>query len=328
MRCHKKGVKKAKERGFKDMRRKNSNMGVNQVGQEVIEPEVVNPEPANNPDQPTALTQPEVMEQVYTLMDKKDAELIEATLKGIVAPDKLVYRFKVKVREGDQVVEREVKGLTALGIREVVHYLNKEKQAGITILPNVRVSKEVIAGEEYIVAMAIARDRHGNCWAGAAQQPVKMRVTRRDKQGNTYEVEVIDPFAVAKAVTKAQRNALRGLFPEPIVVELIDRFTSEGKVEDITLNGAQTQSEPTTPATPKVEPTPEEELRQTWRQIYRVAAQKFGDRFKDELLSILKTHYGASRLDLPLPQAKELLRRLEAGEFDAQIEDAEFDVVF
>jgi hypothetical protein len=315
------------------MRRKNSNMGVSQVGRGVVEPEavnpeVVNPEPANEPDQPTALAQSDVMEQVYTLMDRKDAELIEATLKGIVAPDKLVYRFKVKVREGDQIVEREVKGLTALGIREVVHYLNKEKQAGIAILPNVRVSKEVIAGEEYIVATAIARDRHGNCWAGAAQQPVKMRVTRRDKQGNLYETEVIDPFAVAKAVTKAQRNALRGLFPEPIVVELIDRFTNEGKVEDITLNGAQAQPAPTTPATPKVEPTPEEELRQTWRQIYRVASQKFGERFKDELLSILKTHFGVTRPDLPLPQAKELLRRLEAGEFDAQIEDAEFETVF
>jgi hypothetical protein len=155
-----------------------------------------------------------------------------------------------------------------------------------------------------------------------------MRVTRRDKQGNTYEVEVIDPFAVAKAVTKAQRNALRGLFPEPIVVELIDRFTSEGKVEDITLNGAQAQPEPTTPATPKVEPTPEEELRQTWRQIYRVASQKFGERFKDELLSILKTHFGVTRLDLPLPQAKDLLRRLEAGEFDLPVEDAEFETVF
>jgi hypothetical protein len=298
------------------------------VEPEVVEPNTANPEPLNNPDQPTALAQPDVMEQVYTLMDRKDAELIEATLKGIVAPDKLVYRFKVKVREGDQIVEREVKGLTALGIREVVHYLNKEKQAGIAILPNVRVTKEVIAGEEYIVATAIARDRHGNCWAGAAQQPVKMKVTRRDRQGNLYETEVIDPFAVAKAVTKAQRNALRGLFPEPIVVELIDRFTSEGKVEDITLNGAQAQPEPTTPATPKVEPTPEEELRQTWRQIYRVAAQKFGERFKDELLSILKTHFGVTRLDLPLPQAKELLRRLEAGEFDAQIEDAEFETVF
>ena len=296
--------------------------------QEVIEPEVVNDEPQGEAET-TAITQADVMEQVYTLMDRKDAELIEATLKGIVAPDKLVYRFKVKVREGDQVVEREVKGLTALGIREVVHYLNAEKQAGITVLPNVRVTKEVIAGEEYIVAMAIARDRYGNCWAGAAQQPVKMKVTRRDKQGNTYEVEVIDPFAVAKAVTKAQRNALRGLFPEPIVVELIERFTKEGKVEDITLSEeqlkAQAQPEPT-PKAPKVEPTPEEELRQTWRQIYRVAAQKFGDRFKDELLNILKTHFGATRLDLPLPQAKELLRRLEAGEFDAPIEAAEFDV--
>jgi hypothetical protein len=306
------------------MQRKNGRV------QEVIEPEIVNDEPQSEPET-TAIAQADVMEQVYTLMDKKDAELIEATLKGIVAPDKLVYRFKVKVREGDQVVEREVKGLTALGIREVVHYLNAEKQAGITILPNVRVTKEVIAGEEYIVATAIARDRHGNCWAGAAQQPVKMRVTRRDKQGNTYEVETIDPFAVAKAVTKAQRNALRGLFPEPIVVELIDRFTSEGKVEDITLNEEQlkTQAQPEpTPKAPKVEPTPEEELRQTWRQIYRVAAQKFGDRFKDELLNILKTHFGASRLDLPLPQAKELLRRLENGEFDHPVEDAEFDVVF
>ena len=307
------------------MQRKNG-----RVQQEVIEPEVVNDEPQGEAET-TAIAQADVMEQVYTLMDRKDAELIEATLKGIVAPDKLVYRFKVKVREGDQVTEREVKGLTALGIREVVHYLNAEKQAGITILPNVRVTKEIIAGEEYIVATAIARDRYGNCWAGAAQQPVKMKVTRRDKQGNTYEVEVIDPFAVAKAVTKAQRNALRGLFPEPIVVELVERFTREGKVEDISLNEeqlkAQAQPEPT-PKAPKVEPTPEEELRQTWRQIYRVAAQKFGDRFKDELLNILKTHFGATRLDLPLPQAKELLRRLEAGEFDAPIEDAEFDVVF
>ena len=312
------------------MRRKNGR----EVVEQAIEPEVVNGEPQGEPQgepEPTAIAQTDIMEQVYTLMDRKDAELIEATLKGIVAPEKLVYRFKVKVRDGDQIVEREVKGLTALGIREVVHYLNAEKQAGITILPNVRVTKETIAGEEYIIAMAIARDRYGNCWAGAAQQPVKMKVTRRDKQGNLYETEVIDPFAVAKAITKAQRNALRGLFPEPIVVELIERFTSEGKVEDITLNGTQAQPEPTPstpPTTPKVELTPEEELRQTWRQIYRVASQKFGDRFKDELLNILKTHYGVSRLDLPLPQAKDLLRRLEAGEFDAPIEDAEFDVVF
>jgi len=203
----------------------------------------------------------------------------------------------------------------------------------MTILPNVRVTKEVIGGEEYIIAIATAKDKYGNYWTGAAQQPVKMKVRRVDKKtGKIVEKEIIDPFAVAKAVTKAQRNALRGLFPEPLVTELVERFTQEGKVEDITLNGTaleqpqQQEQQPKEP-TPQVELTPEEELRQVWRQIYREAAKRFGDTFKSKLLAIVKEEYAVNRLELPLPLAKDLLERLRSGEFD-EPEDLDDDFVF
>jgi len=298
-------------------------------------------QPTESQTEETGIVPADVMEKVTAIMDAKDAELIEASLKGVVAPHKLVYKFKVRVREGGQVKIQEVKGLTALGVREVVRFLNETRNANITILPDIKIETIKVADMDYVVAIVCAQDRNGNRWWGAAQQPTLMKVKRQVKQKveengeeveRVVEVEVMepDPFAVAKAVSKAQRNALRGLFPEPLVAELIDRFTQEGKVEELTINETsekETVSEPKTEQPvqlAEVELTPEEEQRQVWRQIYRIAAKKFGDKFKEKLRTVVKENYDVDRLDLPLPLAKDLLARLESGEFDETAENDDF----
>lgn len=276
---------------------------------EVVEPEVIEAEAVNEAGEETEkVVNSEVMSLAVMRFDEADALAIEEMLKGVVT-DKFVYRFKAK--DGS-----EVKGLSVLGVRSAVHYLNSVKGFGIRIEDNLRIEYREIGGETYVIAVVSAIDGQGNRWFGAAQQPINMR--RKDG------VSVPDPFAVAKAVSKAQRNALRGLFPEPIVVELMELWTKEGKVVELTeeesepIQATVTENQATDtpteqpvnqPEKPKVQITDD---RQLWRQIYRVARDIYGNDFKTHLLRIIKERYDVDRLELPTDALQDLLTYLEA----------------
>ncbi len=263
----------------------------------------------------------EEMEKAIVAMDYKDAELIEASLKGMVSPNKLVYRFTTSGGE-------EIKGLTVLGVREVVRWLNENKGTNI-IIKEVTWGKETINGEEYFVAIAVAEDANGNKWWGAATQPIL--ITTKDGTRR------VDPFALQKTISKAQRNALRGMFPEPLAAELVDRWAQEGKVVELQARDAEETQQPAKPLTGEVVQTEkphqtekgngnsngfvnpetgEINERELWRAIYREARNRFGDYFRDVLKQILLKEYRTDRFTLPVDQALELYRLLKEGEFD------------
>lgn len=272
------------------------------VNAEAVDAEVINAEVVETVhNAPEKLTNGEVMSLAVLSFDEADAQQIELMLKGVVS-DKLVYRFTAK--DGS-----EVKGLSVVGVRSAVHYLNAHKQAQIRINDDLKIDFREINGETWVIATVSASDAYGNRWFGAAQQPVN--ITRKDG------TVTVDPFAVAKVVSKAQRNALRGLFPEPIVVELIDLWTKEGKVMDLeesdvpqdeTPQPTQQTPQPTQ-QTPKIEIT---DNRSMWRQVYRLARALYGDAFKDKLRQIIKERYDSDRLELPNDALADLISYLEA----------------
>lgn len=125
----------------------------------------------------------------FQQLDRLDENQIIAELQGAVAQD-MVYSF----RSGG----KQVTGLSWSGIKYLAARLGNIQVDLLQILD---------ADESWCVlckAMAGESSR-----IGAAEQPKTM------KNGNP------DPFALPKATSKAQRNAIRALLPEKLIVETI-----------------------------------------------------------------------------------------------------------
>lgn len=133
-----------------------------------------------NQDQKTAL-----------MIEAKDDEQIMEELKGRIV-EEYFYEFKLG--------ERTVTGISWAGIKQLAR-----------VQGNVRVSHpEVQETDQYFRVICSAEDPSRNIimW-GATQQPKKMKL----KDGSEME----DTFSLTKALSKAQRNAIRALFPETII---------------------------------------------------------------------------------------------------------------
>ncbi len=250
----------------------------------------------------------EVMEQVVRAFDAADADLIEASLKGAVVAERLVYQIKV----GGQIVT----GLSIVGVKEVVRWFNENKGLGLRINDDLKWEVRTLNGEEYFIAIVSAVDNTGQRWYGAAMQPLMIKT--RDGRS------LLDPFALPKAISKAQRNALRALLPEPLIQELINRWVGEGKVVElpaipeelrdvIDAETGEVLSEPIKEVegekveAEKVEIEDETEL---WREAYRIGRRLWGDAFKEQLRALVKERYDADRLTLPTDQLSDLVAYL------------------
>ena len=142
---------------------------------------------------------------VFRAMDRHDEVLILDELAG-KAINALVYDFgEGKDRKLD---------LSVAGVNETVRLMNERGGARIGIAnqpPLVNVTQQVVdderGSEPFYEVMVYSRDeRTGTGRWGVAIEPQNMRL----KKGGTKW----DKFALAKALNKAQRNALRAHIPE------------------------------------------------------------------------------------------------------------------
>jgi len=137
-------------------------------------------------------------------VDRRDEAQIMAQMSGQLVDE---YLYEFRTRRGKRIV-----GLSWAGIREMAQ-----------LRGNIRVEKvDVQDFDDYIRAMASATDLERNVTIfGGCHQPKQMRVTDE----STGEVSYIpDDFAYEKAISKAQRNAIKSLMPVTVITAIIDQF--------------------------------------------------------------------------------------------------------
>ncbi len=140
----------------------------------------------------------------YEAMDQTDENQIVQDLEGRLTPqdmEKFVYSFPSGGKEQT--------GLSFAGVKYAWWYFNKEKTADITITQDIKTETD----EDYVHVWCYALDRKRNIGMWGASSQTKMM-----KSGGMM---VRDPFAAAKATSKAQRNAVSNLFPKELVAKLI-----------------------------------------------------------------------------------------------------------
>lgn len=152
-------------------------------------------------------------EEVMEAFDKLDETQALAELKG-ASLQEYVYSFFDK---GSGV---KVTGLSLVGVRETVREMNKRGFARTGISDKAPIINET---EDYIEIQTYAKDElnGGGYWG----------IKRQNKK---YSTGATNRFCMEQALSKAQRNALRGLIPEPFVKEMIATYLGEGKGKDVT----------------------------------------------------------------------------------------------
>lgn len=135
----------------------------------------------------------------YEMMDRQDEEQILAELDGIPSPvlEEMVYSF--------QSSAGRVTGLSWVGVKTLI------VEAGHYEISDIHV----IETEKSYRVVAKAHDIKRNVSLfGMAEQPKMMK---------TKSGEMEDTFALQKASSKAQRNALQSLLPKKLVAEFVER---------------------------------------------------------------------------------------------------------
>lgn len=135
-------------------------------------------------------------------MDRRDEEMIMEEVRGeLMEDDPNVWFYEVNV--GGKVVT----GISYAGMKELAR-----RWQGVEV-----VDIRVLERDDAWVAKAKAWDKQRDValW-GASMQPKRMRM----RDGSERD----DPFALVKAVSKAQRNALRAILPEKMLVELYEEW--------------------------------------------------------------------------------------------------------
>jgi len=153
-------------------------------------------------------------------LERRDEQQILAEIQGKVI-DEMVYRF---TSGGRQVV-----GISWVGIKELARQYGR---IDVELL-------ELRETEDAWIAVVKARDtERGNGMLGVSTQPKTME-TRKGPQP--------DPFALQKAMSKAQRNAIRALIPETFMKTVIQEWLSQ-----------QQRGEPRPPVKPRRDAIAEE----------------------------------------------------------------------
>lgn len=165
------------------------------------------------------VVRPDVPDDVFRAMDALDEAQIVDALLGCPS-EKLVYSF-------GQGRERKT-GLSYEGVAEVVREMNANRHTAIRVSPEVapilrEVQDENEHGEvvTYVEAVVYGEDtlNGGGGWGTARQAKFQ---TFKDKNRKP----ALDPFATAKALSKAQRNAMKPLTPvvfrEALIAKMLD----------------------------------------------------------------------------------------------------------
>jgi hypothetical protein len=155
------------------------------------------------------LARADVPDDVFRVMDDYDAQQILDELQGRPA-DVMVYSFG---SGGNRKT-----GLSYRGVAEIARTLNEHGMASIRVSSDPPIFEEVQEDDEsgatitYVQATVYAEDTRngGGNWGTARQQ--KFMVYREQEDGSR-KTPTLDKFARAKALSKAQRNAMLPLLP-------------------------------------------------------------------------------------------------------------------
>jgi hypothetical protein len=140
-------------------------------------------------------------------MEKRDEEQILSELQGGV----LKEMFYVS-KEGKAVV-------SWIGIKEIAR-----KYGGI----DVNLVEKTDLGEQWLVIVKATDKNNGYSLLGASTQAKMMDVYDRDPNDPKKRLDTThkepDPFVLPKAMSKAQRNAIRALVPETFFAQMVDTW--------------------------------------------------------------------------------------------------------
>jgi len=137
----------------------------------------------------------------FELMEHKDEDQILAELQGAYL-DKFVYSFK----QGSQ----EVVGISWAGIKEIAYRIGEIDT----------VIEKYEETEDSYVFIVKATHKGVGSRLGVSQQ------------AKNYGNGKPDPFALQKALSKAQRNAIRGVIPEATLEQYLNKFRKQDKHTD------------------------------------------------------------------------------------------------
>lgn len=145
----------------------------------------------------------------FALLDARDEEQIIEELRGRVLTE-YVYQF----RSGG----RTVIGLSLAGVRAIARAQGNIKLSELHIedLP-----------DAYLATVKASTPQFESY--GVFKQPKRMKL----KDGR----EVEDEFALQKAVSKAQRNAIRGVIPERVALEMVNEWLKTKKAQEVSSQG-------------------------------------------------------------------------------------------
>lgn len=136
----------------------------------------------------------------FQIMEAKDENQILAELQGSFLK-KFVYSFKVG--------GKAVTGISWAGIKEIAYRLK-----GI----DTEIQKFEETDTHYIFIVK-ATNKDVGSRLGVSNQPKMIG-------------KKVDQFALQKALSKAQRNAIRGVIPEATIEMYLTEFTNEGSVDN------------------------------------------------------------------------------------------------
>jgi hypothetical protein len=197
----------------------------------------------------------ELVHATNLVLDRADEDQVISMLEDRYDPV-LFYDFR---RSGERV-----EGLSVKGIYEAVRLLNATGHARIRSMPDTVMfgSEHRDAGrgtEEFVVCtIAAADDVSGLMIAGTAMEPVLMRL----RTGQTK----FDVYCRAKALSKAQRNALAGHVPERVKQAMLAMYKGlDARVLEIK-HGAGAQAVAELP--PPVDSPRAKELEREAKEIY------------------------------------------------------------
>ncbi len=157
-------------------------------------------------------------QDVYVLMEKRDEEQIVATLEGRIV-DEFVYEFCRRHKWINGVKPREctcrdlVVGISWFGIQEASRVYE-----GIQV--PIEKAKGRTADDEVEFMVEAVDTKTNSSRIGVSSQPKMMKL----RDGNVMR----DSFATQKALSKAQRNAIKQLLPQTMLKEWIQRHRNGG----------------------------------------------------------------------------------------------------
>lgn len=158
------------------------------------------PQPINTLEPTThqkTMTRDRDWDTPFSIMERRDEDQILQELKGNILQE-FVYSFK---QNG-----RDVTGLSYAGVKQIALEMG-----------NIHCSEPIISemnGNWVCKVKVVDIYRNMEMW-GVSCQPKQMKTQWGPKD---------DPFALQKAVSKTERNALRKLMPEKLLVEMIKEW--------------------------------------------------------------------------------------------------------